>query len=312
MRTPTKHCTSAPRLHRPGPEYEPGKRRVARNFCSSHVDGRNPSVRPLHTTSSRDPSDDYIYGPGNVPIEQVSQSSGAATYLYTDQLGSVVMEADQSGNVTGTQSYSPYGSLASSTGTWLTPFGFAGGYTEPTGLIYLVNRYYDPATGQFLSVDPALQSTQQPYSYANGDPLNAVDPSGLSIAVGGHLLPGNPSEGEFPFIPRKNECQPKKRLKDGNYGYVDAKGNVWYWDKVHQDHWDVTGPTVERVYGKDHIGVTEGGRILRLSLPAVPSGNPNIPPPPNLQQIEDFGWEVVGLAFVVLVAGAIILSPAGV
>lgn len=35
--------------------------------------------------------------------------------------------------------------------TATTPFGFAGGYTDPTDLIYLIHRYYDPSTGQFIS-----------------------------------------------------------------------------------------------------------------------------------------------------------------
>ena len=120
----------------------------------------------------------YIYGPSGTPIEQISESSAVPTYLYSDQLGSVVMEADQSGNVVGTQSYSPYGSLASSTGTDPTPFGFAGGYTDPSGLIYLINRYYDPATGQFISVDPEVNITGQPYAYVSGDPMNTTDPDG--------------------------------------------------------------------------------------------------------------------------------------
>jgi hypothetical protein len=40
-------------------------------------------------------------------------------------------------------------------------------------------RYYDPATGQFLSVDPALDLTGQPYQYVGDDPVNANDPLGL-------------------------------------------------------------------------------------------------------------------------------------
>jgi RHS repeat-associated protein len=55
-----------------------------------------------------------------------------------------------------------------------------GAYTDPeTGLLYLINRYYDPATAQFLSVDPAVDVTQQPYAYVGDNPLNQTDPSGL-------------------------------------------------------------------------------------------------------------------------------------
>jgi RHS repeat-associated protein len=42
-----------------------------------------------------------------------------------------------------------------------------------------VTRYYDPATGQFLSVDPLVGLTGQPYAYAGNDPINATDPTGL-------------------------------------------------------------------------------------------------------------------------------------
>lgn len=60
-----------------------------------------------------------------------------------------------------------------------TPFGFAGAYTDPSSVIYLINRYYDPATGQFLSVDPLADETGEPYAYAGDDPLNETDPSGM-------------------------------------------------------------------------------------------------------------------------------------
>jgi hypothetical protein len=43
-----------------------------------------------------------------------------------------------------------------------------------------VNRYYDPATAQFLSVDPDVAETGEPYSFTADDPLNATDPLGLA------------------------------------------------------------------------------------------------------------------------------------
>lgn len=45
-----------------------------------------------------------------------------------------------------------------------------------------VHRYYDPATEQFLSVDPLANETGAPYAYTTGDPVNENDPSGLISA----------------------------------------------------------------------------------------------------------------------------------
>jgi RHS repeat-associated protein len=63
--------------------------------------------------------------------------------------------------------------------TSTTPFGFAGGYTDADGLIYLQARYYDPSAGQFVSVDPVVSQTVQPYEYASGNPVSNTDPTGL-------------------------------------------------------------------------------------------------------------------------------------
>jgi RHS repeat-associated protein len=61
--------------------------------------------------------------------------------------------------------------------------GFAGSCTDSlTGLVYLRAREYDPQTGQFLTVDPAVDRTLQPYAYAANDPLSNTDPTGLDCA----------------------------------------------------------------------------------------------------------------------------------
>ncbi|MCU1493585.1 MAG: hypothetical protein JWO62_1349, partial [Acidimicrobiaceae bacterium] len=124
----------------------------------------------------------YLYGPGSTPVEQVNLSSGTIQYLASDALGSVRGVVSASGALTSSTAYGAYGTPETSGGlTSYTPFGFAGGYTDPTGLVYLVNRYYDPGTGQFLSVDPLVDQTGLPYGYTGGNPVNGVDPLGLSI-----------------------------------------------------------------------------------------------------------------------------------
>lgn len=123
----------------------------------------------------------YIYATGSTPAEQVNLSTGAVTYLVSDMLGSVRAAVGPAGALTGSTSYDAWGNPSSAGGlTGTTPFGFAGGYTDPTGLIYLINRYYDPSTGQFLSVDPDVSSTRQPYAYTAGNPVTEADPTGLA------------------------------------------------------------------------------------------------------------------------------------
>ena len=54
---------------------------------------------------------------------------------------------------------------------------WAGQYQDPTtGLYYMRARWYDPATGQFLSVDPDLAETGEPYAYAGDDPVKRGGP----------------------------------------------------------------------------------------------------------------------------------------
>jgi hypothetical protein len=48
----------------------------------------------------------------------------------------------------------------------------------------VVDRYYDPVTGQFLSLDPKIEETGQAYLYAGDDPTDNVDPNGLFCMFG--------------------------------------------------------------------------------------------------------------------------------
>lgn len=50
---------------------------------------------------------------------------------------------------------------------------------DPTGFYWLGARYYDPIAGRFISCDPfGHEASWDLYSYANGDPVNYLDPDG--------------------------------------------------------------------------------------------------------------------------------------
>ncbi len=56
---------------------------------------------------------------------------------------------------------------------------------------YAVNRYYDPTTGMFFTVDPDLNETGQPYAFAGDDPVDQNDPLGLcNSGVANGYYPG--------------------------------------------------------------------------------------------------------------------------
>lgn len=127
-----------------------------------------------------DGSSFYLYGAnvGSAPLEEISISTSVPSFLVSDTTG-VRETLTSSGSMSGSMNYDTYGNRCSSCSI-ATPFGFSGAYTDPNGLEYLVHRYYDPVTGQFLSMDPIVTLTQAPYSYVNGDPVNLTDPLGLA------------------------------------------------------------------------------------------------------------------------------------
>jgi RHS repeat-associated protein len=108
---------------------------------------------------------------------------GAVTYIYTDPQGTVLAEADASGNVTSQSDYRPYGARAMGSAT--NGPGFTGHVGDAeTGVIYMQARYYFPDVGSFASVDPKGVDaggvfTFSRYLYVSANPINKIDPNGM-------------------------------------------------------------------------------------------------------------------------------------
>lgn len=135
----------------------------------------------------------YVYGAGGLPLHQID-AAGNVSYLHTDQLGSIRAITDANANVTGTATYSPYGEATTTGNT--SALSYAGQYTDAeSGLQYLRARYYEPATGQFITRDPLEALTGDPYGYADGNPIVNTDPLGL------FSIPGLDGDYGFEFNP---------------------------------------------------------------------------------------------------------------
>src|SRR5574337_1092160 len=115
--------------------------------------------------------------------------AGTHHYYYTDPQGTVLAKADASGVIIATYDYAPYGTAVASLSPAPNGPGYTGHVNDPeSGLVYMQARYYDPATGRFLSVDPVTPTPGDlfnfnRYAYAGNNPIKNVDPDGRAFGV---------------------------------------------------------------------------------------------------------------------------------
>ena len=123
----------------------------------------------------------FEYADGRLPVAMAS--GGKIYYLTYDQVGSLRLVADSSGNVVKSLEYDSFGNILNdSNPIFAMPFGFAGGlHDRDTGLGRFGYRDYDPDTGRWTAKDPIgfAGGDTDLYGYVLNDPVNWVDPSGL-------------------------------------------------------------------------------------------------------------------------------------
>ena len=135
------------------------------------IDPLRRRERPIERQSEHTESETYLW-------DYSLLSDGVGRQFMEGELGNIVAHWDERGHLEALR-YASFGQTESS-----LAFGYTGhGYSPDTELVYAENRYYDPRTAQFLSVDrvkgvASLPQSLNSYTYVWNNPMNLMDPDG--------------------------------------------------------------------------------------------------------------------------------------
>ena len=105
-----------------------------------------------------------------------------AYFYHSDHLGSSNYISNNTGIVSQHTEYLPFGEtfVDEHLNSHNTPFKFnAKEFDDETGNYYYGARYYNPKWSTWLSVDPLVEETMQPYTAFNNNPVRYTDPTGM-------------------------------------------------------------------------------------------------------------------------------------
>lgn len=206
------------------------------------IDSLRRRERPIERQSEQTESETYLW-------DYSLLSDGAGRQFMEGELGNIVAHWDERGHLEAL-SYASFGQTESS-----LAFGYTGhGYSPDTELVYAENRYYDPRTAQFLSVDRVKGITSLPqslnsYTYVWNNPMNLVDPDGnwplphSPIQLENKELVFEPLESRNPIEEIGNALGKINDFADSTVKYAgDTLNAAWE---------GVTGWLGEKVFGVD-------------------------------------------------------------
>ena len=124
------------------------------------------------------------------PRMQFAPGGGSQKFYGTNGHGDMTWTASDTGTVSATLRSDPWGVPGTATGGTMPDFRFQGSwYDSTTGLSWVVNRWYLPSFGRFLSEDSVLSAPEIPagrhlFVYAQAEPVAQRDPDGRYATIG--------------------------------------------------------------------------------------------------------------------------------
>jgi RHS repeat-associated protein len=142
----------------------------------------------------------YTYGLQRISENQLSGSTWTPTFYGYDGHGNVRFTTSTAGTVGNTYQFDAFGAPIASTGTIANTYLYSGErFDQNIGLYYLRARYYNQATGRFVTMDPVAGKIFDPktlhkYVLTGNNPVNWIDPRGTEFEEDEEILEGDEVE----------------------------------------------------------------------------------------------------------------------
>jgi RHS repeat-associated protein len=120
--------------------------------------------------------------------------SSTTSYYERDGLGTVTSLTNTAGAAAQTYTFDSFGNQTASSRSLTNLFQYASReFDSETTLYFMRARYFDPATGRFLSEDPVRFDGDGPnfYAYVGNSPIGKFDPTGLATCD--YFIAGGPN-----------------------------------------------------------------------------------------------------------------------
>jgi RHS repeat-associated protein len=126
----------------------------------------------------------YYPLPGGAVAVRTGSGNSYDFEISSDQHGTNTLYLDYTAQVPTWRQYDPFGNSRGASVSWVDNRTFLNDVTDSTSdLVDIGARWYDPVTGSFVSLDPALETSAPTqlngYDYAANNPVSGDDPTGL-------------------------------------------------------------------------------------------------------------------------------------